>query len=72
MDKTNETPAHIHHRIAEAVGRGWPGWEVSEADVAQVLEAASPPSTIEREKRWPRGLIEAVLAEASEYGLAPA
>lgn len=63
----NDMHAHVHHRIAEVVGRGWPGYEVSAAEVAQIIE---DPDTERRHR--PIQLVEAVLAEASDYGLVKA
>lgn len=65
MTPQNDPHAHVHHRIAEAVGKGWPAWEVTAADVAVILEDPR------RERRHrPAQLVEAVLAEAIGYGLA--
>lgn len=53
-----DTYAHVHHRIAEHVSRDL-AVDVSAGDVWEILNAKT--------LGWPDGVVEAVLAEASEY-----
>lgn len=78
MGTTNEPGVHAFHRVAETVAAGWPAWEVDAATVQHIVETAQQNADgsmavamrIEQElSRWPRSLVQAVLAEAHSYGL---
>lgn len=74
----NEIPPHVLQRIAESVGNGWPAYDVDPTMVSDILEAAQELGTQNgvaiaiRLGRIPVMAVEAVLAEAVEYGLVPA
>lgn len=66
-------PTDTHRSIAEAVGSGWPAWEVTPGEVAAILKAyrrsEQNTAVVARRTGFNVSVIEAVLASAHTHGV---